>query len=349
MRRRDLLELGFGVAVIAAVAVFGAFVDKGALRDGIIRLCAVGLFAMSLNVLVGYTGLLSFGHAMFFGLGAYAFCLLVKSGAMNIPWAILLALLITVAVATLVGSICVRTTRVYFSFITLAIGMLFYSTIVAWDSLTGGEQGLTGGIPRQPFAGIDLANPFQYLLANVVVFVASVLVLRRILNSPFGAALRLIRDNPQRCEFLGINVLRMKLIAFVIASTFAAMGGVLMSLYVSGAYPNFAYWTTSGEGLFMIMLGGVNVFLGPAFGAAILLVLETVVNAHTTHHGIVIGIAILLTAMGLRRGLLEFLVDRYRLARSARAQNAARTQHPLDIAAASTPVEPIGLAAGGRK
>lgn len=345
MQRRDLVELAIAVAVIAAVAVFGSFVEKGALRDGIIRLCAVGLYAMSLNMLVGYTGMLSFGHAMFYGLGAYAFCLLVKSGAMGIPLALVLSLGITAIVAAIVGMVCVRTTRVYFSFITLAIGMLFYSTVVAWNSFTGGEQGLSG-IPRKPFFGIDLNSPFQYLMVSVILFVSSVLVLRRILNSPFGASLRMIRDNPQRCVFLGIDVLRVKLVAFVISAVFAALGGVLMSLYVSGAYPNFAYWTMSGEGLFMIMLGGANVFLGPAFGAGLLLALESQVNEHTSHHGIVLGVVILVVALGLRKGLLEFVVERLRHARTRRAQTAAPVARGGDSA---TPAAPLATVAGERK
>jgi branched-chain amino acid transport system permease protein len=347
MQRRDLIELAIAVAVVAAVAVFGTFVEKGALRDGIIRLCAVGLYAMSLNMLVGYTGMLSFGHAMFYGVGAYAFCLLVKSGAMGIPLALVLALLITGAVATIVGTVCVRTTRVYFSFITLAIGMLFYSTVVAWNSFTGGEQGLSG-IPRQPFFGIDLNSPFQYLMVSVILFVVGVLVLRHILNSPFGASLRMIRDNPQRCVFLGINVLRVKLIAFVISSVFAALGGVLMSLYVSGAYPNFAYWTTSGEGLFMITLGGVNVFLGPAFGAGMLLALESVVNEHTSHHGIVLGTVILVVALGLRKGLLEFMVEHFRQARSGRVPPPAEAECRAEVAA-NAPAAPLVTIVGERR
>lgn len=349
MTRRDLLELGIGIGVIVAVAALGLWADHGALRDGLVRLCAVGLFAMSLNVLVGYTGLLSFGHAMFFALGAYAFCLLAQSGAVGIPLAVVLTLLVTAAVGALVGALCVRLTRVYFSFITLAIGMLFYSTIIAWAGLTGGEQGLTGGIPRQPFFGIDLGNSFHYLMVNVIVFVVSLLILRRILNSPFGTTLRMVRDNPQRCVFLGINILRVKLIAFVISSVFAGLGGVLMALYVSGAYPNFAYWTMSGEGLFMIMLGGVNVFLGPAVGAAILLALEIVVKSYTSLHGMVLGVVILFTALGLRRGLLEFVFDRFRESKLLHTVPAVRPMQVADSGEEEQPPAQFPNIAGERK
>jgi branched-chain amino acid transport system permease protein len=276
---------------------------------------------------------------MFFALGAYSFCLLMQSGSMGIPLAVLLSLILTIVAATFTGLICVRLTRVYFTFLTLAIQMLFFAVLFAWTGLTGGEQGLIGGIPRPPFAGIDLSKPFPYFISNVVVFVVAVLILRRILTSPFGAALRLIRDNPQRAVFLGIDVPRTKLVAFVTASTFAAVAGILMSIYVSGAYPNFAHWTMSGEGLFMIMLGGVNAFLGPAVGAALLLILQALVNAYTTHQGIVLGLAILATALGLRKGLLDFAVEWYR--DRGRQRNAARTS-----ALESVEVEPLADAGG---
>ncbi|MGE0628477.1 branched-chain amino acid ABC transporter permease [Pseudorhodoplanes sp.] len=331
MRRSFLIEIGVAAAVIACAAVFGSFAESGALRDGLIRLCCLGLFAVSLNLLVGYTGLLSFGHALFYGLGAYAFCLLMQTGTVGIPVAALASLVIAAIMATLIGLICIRLTHVYFAFLTLAIQMLFYSVLIAWSGLTGGEQGLIGGIPKPPFLGIDLGDPRQYFLFNVVVFVASLLILRRIVTSPFGAALRMIRDNPQRAVFLGVDVPRTKLAAFVIASVFSAVAGILMGLYVSGAYPNFAYWTTSGEGLFMIMLGGINVFLGPVVGAGLLLVLETVVNAYTSHHGIIIGIAILISALGLRKGILDFVSDAWMRRREGQAApTAAKTSLPME-------------------
>jgi branched-chain amino acid transport system permease protein len=306
MRRRTLIELSIVAAILVGAAIVGSLIESGAIRDGLIRLCCLGLFALSLNLLVGYTGLLSFGHALFFGLGAYVFAILLRTGTIGIPAAGLLTLAIAIIAAVLIGLICVRLKHVYFAFLTLAIQMLFYSLLVAWSGLTGGEQGLIGGVPRPQFAGVDLSRPGPYFVFNVAIFVISVWALWRIVRSPFGAALRMIRDNPERAIFLGVNVRLTKLAAFVIASAFSATAGMLMALYVSGAYPNFAFWTMSGEGLFMIMLGGVNVFLGPVLGAGLLLLLDTIVNAYTTHHGLVLGLAILATALGLRKGALDF-------------------------------------------
>ena len=331
LRRRGWVSLLVLCALAIAIAILAALVfDSGKFNEWVIRLCCLGLFAMSLNLLVGYTGLLSFGHATFFGLGAYAFCILMQSKLVNVPLAIVGTLAVTGFAAVIIGVICVRLTHVYFAFITLAIQMLLYSLLIAWSTLTGGEQGLIGGIPRPPFWGVNLGNPFHFYVFNVVIFVGSVAIMYIIVRSPFGVALRMIRDNPQRAMFLRVNVPRFKLAVFVIASLFSGLAGVLMGLYVSGAYPNFAFWTMSGEGLFMIMLGGAQVFLGPAVGAALMIVLDSIVNTYTGHHGIVIGGIILFTVLILRRGALEYA---YAWTVTRRAARATETSSANETAA----------------
>lgn len=323
MLLRSVSSLLVVSAVAVAIGIIAPMlIDSGTFREWIVRLCILGLFAMSLNLMVGYTGLLSFGHATFFGIGAYAFCILMQSGKFGIPSAMLAALVISAFSAAIIGLICVRLTHVYFAFITLAGQMLLYSILIAWSSLTGGEQGLIGGIPRPPFLGVNLADPMHAYVFNLVIFVAAVALMYRMVHSPFGTALRMIRDNAQRAKFLGLNVPRYKLTVFIISSTFSALAGILMGLYVSGAYPNFAYWTMSGEGLFMIMLGGSSAFLGPAVGAGLLIVLESLVNAYTGHHGLFLGFIILLAVLGLRRGVLDYALDWYRARQSASPQAA---------------------------
>ena len=134
-------------------------------------------------------------------------------------------------------------------------------------------------------------------------------------------ALRMIRDNSARVEFLGMNVRAYRLAAFVIASAFASIAGALMSLYVSAAYPNFAYWTMSGEGIFVIMLGGLNTFLGPLVGAGILTLLNHFVTEHTKYYGLVLGVIILFYVLALRKGLLDILVERFQASRSQRIKS----------------------------
>jgi branched-chain amino acid transport system permease protein len=306
-------SLGFDIAVGAAALAFLALVPlvfpSKALVDFVIRGAALALFATSLNFLVGYGGMVSFGHGMFFGLGAYSFGLLMQRTGMPIPAAFAIALAVCAAVALIVGLICVRLQEIYFAFLTLAFQMLVHSLIVLWVPLTGGDQGLRGGIPRPPFLGIDLANQAHLYLTSCTLLVVGLVLIHHIVQSPFGYTLRMIRDNAARTSFLGIEVLRVRLIAFVLAGVFAGVGGVIMSLFVSGAYPEFAYWTISGEGIFIIMLGGLNSFLGPAVGTVILLVLNDFVTKFTEYYGLTLGLVILIFALGLRRGLLDVLLD----------------------------------------
>jgi branched-chain amino acid transport system permease protein len=228
---------------------------------------------------------------------------------MPIPAAFALTLLMCAALGLIVGAICVRLKEIYFAFLTLAFQMLLHSLITLWVPLTGGDQGLRGGIPRPPFLGINLANQSHLYLTSCALLVIGLILMHHLVQSPFGYTLRMIRDNAARANFLGIAVFRVRLTAFVLAGIFAGVGGVIMSLFVSGAYPEFAYWTISGEGIFIIMLGGLNSFLGPAVGTIILLLLNDFVTRFTEYYGLTLGIIILLFALGLRRGLLDAVLD----------------------------------------
>ena len=308
-KRPHLFDIVMGLAAFAVMAVAPAVTSNQALFDLVIRCSALALFATSLNLLIGYAGMVSFGHGMFFGLGAYGFGLIMQRTSMPIPLALLASLALAAAVAIVVGAICVRLKDIYFAFVTLAFQMLLYSLITAWVSFTGGDQGLRGGIPRPVFLGIDLAKYTHLYLFSSAVLIIGLLAMRHVAESPFGYSLRVIRDNAVRASFLGINVWRMKLAVFVIAGTFAALGGAVMSLFVSGAYPEFANWPMSGEAVFMIMLGGLGVFLGPLVGTVLLLLLNDVITRFTEYYGLALGLVILLFTLGLRKGLLDFAVD----------------------------------------
>ena len=287
-----------------------------------------GLFAMSLDLLMGYAGMVSFGHGLFYGLGAYSFALMLQKLGLSVPVAFLLTMSLSALVALVIGGICIRLKEIYFSFLTLAFQMLLHSIIIAWTDVTGGDQGLTGGLPRPPFLGIRLDDPHHLYVFCCAVMIASLFVMWHLVRSPFGYTLRMIRDNPRRAAFLGVQVWRIRLLAFVVAGVFGGIGGILISLFVSSAYPDFAYWTVSGEAVFMILLGGMNVFLGPTIGAAILLLLNDLVTKITEHYSLVLGIVILLFALGLRKGLLGFLVDAWNKRSGSAASNAAvATKH----------------------
>ncbi len=318
---RDLVVAGMALAVLAVLPL--VFPGKH-LSDFVIRLSAFAVFATSLNLLVGYGGMVSFGHGMFYGLGAYSFALLMQKAGTSIPMAFLLTVLISAGVATVVGAICIRLKEIYFAFLTLAFQMLLHSLIIAWTPVTGGDQGLTGGVPRPEFLGIRLDDPGHLYLFCCFVLVASLFLMYHFVQSPFGYTLRMIRDNPRRVGFLGVQVWHVRLLAFVVAGIFGSIGGLLMSLFVSSAYPDFAYWTISGEGVFMILLGGIGVFLGPLVGALVLLLLSDIVTGFTEYFGLVLGVVIVSFALGLRKGLLGTLWELWRDRRAGRALAAEK-------------------------
>ncbi|KAA0070557.1 branched-chain amino acid ABC transporter permease [Tardiphaga sp. P9-11] len=326
MKAGFLRDLFFAAVVLIVLIVVPFIFTKPSLRDFLIYVMAYGLLAMSLNLLVGLTGLVSFGHAAFFVSGAYMFGLLMQSGRVSIPVAILITVCGTAVLAMVIGAICVRLKEIYFSFITLAFQMFIHSIILTWVSLTGGDQGLRGGIPRPPFFGIDLSSGASLYIFSACIFVACILIMRQVWQSPFGYTLRLIRDNPNRANYLGVDIVRMKLGVFILAGAMASVAGVLLSLFVSGAYPEFGFWTTSGEAIFMIMLGGSQLFVGPIIGAILLRLLEHFVSIYTEYHGLVLGVVILAIVLGLRQGIADYVVDflqRRREAKAAPAKEAA--------------------------
>jgi len=327
IRSRVVRDVLIAAAAFVVLAVLPVLFPAKALSDFVIRVSAFAIFATSLNLLVGYGGMVSFGHGLFYGLGAYSFALLLQKVGTSVPVAFGATILLTAAVGTVIGAICIRLKEIYFSFLTLAFQMLLYSLIIAWTPVTGGDQGLTGGLPRPPFLGIRLDDPHHLYLFCCAVLVISLLAMWHLMQSPFGYTLRMIRDNPNRTAYLGVQVWHVRLLAFVVAGVFGGVGGMLMSLFVSSAYPDFAYWTVSGEGIFMILLGGMKVFLGPLAGAGILLLLNDLVTRYTEHYSLVLGIIILAFALGLRQGLLGFLVG-IRSKRVARAQAATSAAPP---------------------
>lgn len=324
--KRDIV---IAVVALAAVLAFGLLSESPWPRDFLTSIFAYGLLAMSLNLLIGFTGLVSFGHAAYFAFGGYAFGLLLQwpaftatLGGGSVPLAMLLALVATALYSAVIGAICVRLNEIYFAFLTLAFQMFLYSVILSWVDLTGGDQGLMGGIPRPAFLGLDLSDGHDRFAFCAVFFGLCILLLRVITQSHFGYTLRMIRDNQQRAEFLGINVFRVKLICFVIAGTIAGGGGIILALFTSGAYPEWAFWAQSGEAIFMIMLGGMTAFLGPILGAILLRVLNDVVQMYTSHIELVIGLVILFVVLGLRRGVLDFLMDKRVAHLERQAENA---------------------------
>ena len=302
-------DIAWALAALLVLSLIPLLTQSRVTLDFVIRLAAFGIFASSLNILVGYGGMVSFGHAMFFGSGAYVFGLLMQKTQVSIPVAILGAIAFSGLLGLLIGAICVRLKEIYFSFLTLAFQMLIHSVILTWTSLTGGDQGLMGGIPRPPFLGINLSDHTTLYWFSCALGVLCLLLMRVILQSPFGATLRMVRDSSERAAFLGIDVWRIKLYAFILSSCMASIGGVLMALFVSGAFPDFGYWTMSGDAIFMIMMGGLHVFIGPVVGAALLLLFNDIITRTTEYHGLALGLVVLLFALGFKRGITDFSLE----------------------------------------
>ena len=297
--------------------IFFFVIPSPGIHDIIQKVFILGLFALSLNILIGYLGLVAFGHAAFFASGAYTLGLFLQSsivsnlGSLSIPAAIISAIFISTILAAFIGAICIRLKDIYFSFLTLAFQMLIYSIILALVDITGGDQGLMGGFPKPPFLGIDLGKPFDFYAFTIFISIITIVLLRQLIESPFGYGLRMIRDNPDRPAALGFNNQRHKLIAFIIAGSIAGLAGSLQALLDVGAYPEWAFWAKSAEPLFMILLGGMHSFLGPLMGAFIFEILNDFVTANTRYYGLVLGLVILSFVLGLRRGLLDWLLIKF--------------------------------------
>src|SRR5438034_1518394 len=257
------------------------------------------LFATSLNLLVGYTGLVSFGHAAYFGIGAYTTGILMKKLGVPFLLAFPAAGVLAGAFALLFGLFCVRLTRIYFAMLTLAFAQIVWAICFKWNEVTGGEQGMPE-IPYPSFDWVERAAawlPFlggyktsEYFYFLTLLLVAACLwLLSRIVGSPFGRMLTTIRENPERAEFIGVNVRRYELAAFVVAGAFAGLAGGLFGIFNRGVFPDFAYWTKSSEVLIMTLLGGMGAFFGPALGAAVLIWLNQQIVSYTEYWPLVLG------------------------------------------------------------
>lgn len=317
--------------------------QAGGTLDRISFVLVYGLFAMSLNLLVGYTGLVSFGHAMFFAFSAYGFCLLLGAGWGMVP-AMLGAVGASTLLACVIGAVCVRLHETYFSFITLAMAMLLYNMIEIWAPVTGGDQGLTGMVRQATLFGANLSAGLPRYQFIAAVFCVSAFVMYALVRSSFGATLRMVRDNEPRCAYLGVNVYATKLAAFVLAGLFAAVAGVLATLLVSGAYPTMAFWSTSGDAIFAILLGGSRVFYGPLAGALLLRLLVDGTTRYTGNTSLVLGVLILAIVLVVRKGPVDWLNEWWQARKARPARRTVDTGNTGNSGAAAVVADPAAEA-----
>lgn len=276
----------------------------------------LGLFALAFNVLYGYTGLLSFGHGMFFGLGAYAGARLINTYP-DMPFVavVLVVAAITVAFCIPVGVVSLRLSGVYFAIVTLAIAQLMYLTVLRMDSV-GGESGLPLDIRPSTYLPLDLVEPYQFFVLVGLTFLASYLFIRTVVRSPMGDVFQGIRENEERVRHLGYNVFYFKLVAFTISGTFAAIAGLLFVLYLYFASPTFLYWTQSGDAVIMTLLGGANSLVGPLLGAGFLVMLEEFLSPRFDQWYMFVGAVVIVVVLYLPDGILGKAASLYARIRS---------------------------------
>jgi branched-chain amino acid transport system permease protein len=275
------------------------------------RVVVLGLAAMSFNLLLGFTGVMSFGHAAYFGLGAYGAGLTLKYLAASTPLAILAGVLLGGLAGTLFGLLIVRRRGVYFAMVTVAFGQIAFYVAYSWNSLTGGYDGLRGFV-RAPldlgFTTIDIANhdiTFYYFL--LVVFGIATGLQGLLLASPFGRTLVAIRENERRARFLGIPIERHIWMSFSISCAFTALAGALYALLNNFADPMGLHYTLSGEIVIMTVMGGMRAFWGPLVGAALFVILQDYISSMTVNWMSFVGLIFVLVVLFFPRGLLGML------------------------------------------
>jgi branched-chain amino acid transport system permease protein len=237
------------------------------------EIAIVALFATAFNLLMGFGGMVSFGHAAYFALGAYTAALLVKRAGVPMLLALPAAPIVAAAGALLFGFFIVRLTHTYFAMLSLAFAQIVFTVIFKWRSLTGGDDGLIDVWPPS-----FLKSPIAYYYFTVAVVAACIALLHLIIDSPFGYALKAVRENPRRARFIGINVRRHQLFAFVLSGLFSGVAGALFAFYNGSVFPDFAFFTKSFEPLVVALLGGVQSFFGPLAGALGFKLLEWLIS-----------------------------------------------------------------------
>jgi branched-chain amino acid transport system permease protein len=267
------------------------------------------LFAVSLNLLLGTTGLVSFGHVAYFGIGSYVCGILMKTYGWPFSIALPAAALGSAIGALIFGFFCVRLTKIYFAMLTLAFSQIIWAICFKWNDVTGGDQGL----PDVPYPDLGWMSsiPFldslrisdQFYVLTLMIVMLSLAAMQRIINSPFGLMLKTIRENPERAASIGLDVRRYELAAFVVAGAFAGIAGALFGIFNRGVFADYVYWPKSAEVMIMTILGGIDYFWGPVVGAATLVLLNQETTSYTEYWPFVLGTMLLVLLFAFPGGI----------------------------------------------
>jgi branched-chain amino acid transport system permease protein len=258
----------------------------------------LAIAAVATNLLLGYSGMLSFGQAMFFGLGAYCSGIFVTKLGISAFAAIPLAMVITAITSWMIGYVCVRRSGLYFIMITFAFNQMFYFVAYTWTSMTGGEDGLPG--VKRPAL---IAGQWSFYVFTAILFILAVIVMKRFVDSPSGRLLQAIRDNPARAAATGHDVSRYRLIAFIMAGTFTGLAGAVFAFVFEIVPVDKIHWLFSGDIVFMTLIGGSGAFVGPVIGAAFYTWLQETVSQYWDRWPMVLGIVFALVVLFFRTGI----------------------------------------------
>jgi len=277
------------------------------------HILVLSVFALGFNLLLGYTGLLSFGQAGFYACGAYGCAKMLLVIPSLLP-GVICGVLFAGIIALILGFLCIRHTRIYFAMLTLCFGMMIYSLAWKWRTMTGGDDGLVG-IPRAPLEipgifSINMSSLGNYYYFVLIVCLLAIMLLYRIVNSPFGLTLQGIRDSESRIAFAGISVKNYRLIAFTIAGLYAGLAGALLPPLENTVTPPVAHWTHSAEPVLATLLGGIHTFAGPIVGAFLFYVIKDIIVRFTEYWLICLGAIVLALVMGLPGGVVSIFEKR---------------------------------------
>jgi len=311
-RHRLTVVMAQLAALVLAAVVFPAFGPTPYVIKLMTEVLIYALWAMSLDILIGYTGLVSFGHAAYFGLGAYGTGLLIVKFQLSLLPALLGGVAIAAAFSLLVGIIIVRLSGIAFALLTLAVSMVAYTVVWQWTTLTGGDDGLS--VSRPPLnlgvASFAMKSDVSIYYLVLLLFVVCAFLLWRFTQSPTGTALAAVRDNAVRAGAIGYNVARLKLTSFLVAGSFAGVSGSLYIILRSFASPDLLHWSASGHILIMTIVGGTGTLFGPVIGAAMMVLVEDKLSAWTEYWMLPFGLLFVLVVGFLPGGLAQLVRKR---------------------------------------
>ena len=298
------------LVVLALIPVYAALTGSTYSLTLFTRVLILAMAAVSLNLIMGYGGMVSFGHAVYLGIGGYAVGILWKEGVWSgfVQWPV--AIGVSALFALIVGALSLRTRGVYFIMITLAFAQMVYYVAIGLDRY-GGDDGLTIR-QRSQFPGLDLNNTTRFYYLCFVLLLASIYLVSRLVNSRFGLVIQGARSNERRMRAVGFPTFRYKLVCFVIAGAICGLSGALLANHTNFISPALMFWTRSGDLMVMVVLGGLGTPFGALIGTATFLLLEEGLSRVTEYSGLVIGPALLLVAIFMRGGIDGFFAGRRR-------------------------------------